>query len=184
MSDGLSLRALTPNDWELFRSARLKALQEHPDVFLRAYEAEAEIAESVWRETLDGKGKCVVGLFDTDRLIGFAGVFPWRDDATGHTGVLGMDYIEPAYRGRGLSRLLYQRRIEWGLNQKHLTRLVISHREGNEASRRANQAFGFEYQGRETIRWPDGTEADRWTYLLDLERLREAKGLVQKKDSL
>jgi len=34
-------------------------------------------------------------------------------------------------------------------------RLFISYREGNEASRRANQAFGFKYIGKEDIDWPD-----------------------------
>lgn len=151
MRDAISLRALTPDDWEIFRSARLNALKQHPEVYLSSYEAEAETPEVKWKETLNGNGKCVVALFDNDRLIGFAAVFTWRGDPTGKSGVLAMDYIEPTYRGRGLSRLLYQGRIDWALDQKQFARLVISQRQGNEASRRANQAFGFEYQGREKI---------------------------------
>jgi len=151
MRDAISLRALTPDDWEIFRSARLNALKQHPEEYLSSYEAEAETPEVRWKETLNGNGKCVVALFDNDRLIGFAAVFTWRGDPTGKSGVLAMDYIEPTYRGRGLSRLLYQGRIDWALDQKQFARLVISHRQGNEASRRANQAFGFEYQGREKI---------------------------------
>src|ERR1700733_5869738 len=108
MSDTISVRALMPDDWEILRSARLKALQEHPGVYLSSYKVEAEMPETKWKETLDGKGKYVVALFDNDRLIGFAGVFTWRGDPTGQSGVLAMDYIDPTYRGRGLSRLLYQ----------------------------------------------------------------------------
>jgi RimJ/RimL family protein N-acetyltransferase len=166
---------LTPDDWETFRSARLKALKEHPGVYLSSYAVEAEASEAEWKGMLDGKGKCVIALFDDDRLIGFAGVFTWRGDPKGKNGVLAMDYIEPSYRGRGLSRLLYQGRIDWALDQEQFAKLVISHRQGNEASRRANQAFGFEYVGRQKIRWPDGAEAEEWNYLLDLEKLRGAR---------
>jgi GNAT superfamily N-acetyltransferase len=74
--------------------------------------------------TLDGKGKCVFALFENDRLIGFAAVFTWRGDPTGQSGVLAMDYIEPTYRGHGLSRPLYQGRIDWALDQAQLARLV------------------------------------------------------------
>ena len=128
MRDAISLRALAPDDWEIFRSARLNALKQHREVYLSSYEAEAETPEVKWKETLNGNGKCVVALFDNDRLIGFAAVFTWRGDPTGKSGVLAMDYIEPTYRGRGLSRLLYQGRIDWALDQKQFARLVISHR--------------------------------------------------------
>src|ERR1700733_14358275 len=86
MSDTISVRALMPDDWEILRSARLKALQEHPGVYLSSYKVEAEMPETKWKETLDGKGKYVVALFDNDRLIGFAGVFTWRGDPPGRRG--------------------------------------------------------------------------------------------------
>ena len=83
MRDAISLRALTPDDWEIFRSARLNALKQHREVYLSSYEAEPETPEVKWKETLNGNGKCVVALFDNDRLIGFAAVFTWRGDPTG-----------------------------------------------------------------------------------------------------
>jgi RimJ/RimL family protein N-acetyltransferase len=172
MTEKISSRLLMSNDWQNFRAIRLKALQEHPDVYLGSYQAEAREPDSYWHETLDGNGKCILGLFDNNDLIGIGAVFTWRGDPMRQSGVMAMDYIEPRYRGRGFSRLLYQGRIEWALTQKQFTKLIISHREGNETSRRANQAFGFECQGKERIRWPDGTDADEWNYHLDLEKLR------------
>ena len=175
MTETISSRALTPIDWQIFRSVRLKALKAHPDVYLSSYEAEVGEPENYWKETLDGMGKRMFGLFDKDDLIGIAAVFTWRGDPTEQIGVLAMDYVDPGYRGRRLSRLFYQVRIDWALGQKQITKLVISHRESNESSRRANQAFNFEYEGRETIRWPDGAEAEEWRYFLDLEKLRNNK---------
>ena len=168
------LRELRPEDWRAFRSARLKALREHPDVYLSSYNSELEKPEWWWKETLDGKGKSVFGLFADGQLIGFAAVFTWRRDPSGCSGVMAMDYVAPQWRGKGLSRLLYQARIDWAVGQRQFARLVISHRDGNEISRKANQAFGFEYTGREVIQWPDGAKAEEWNYRLDLDKLRSA----------
>jgi RimJ/RimL family protein N-acetyltransferase len=63
-------------------------------------------------------------------------------------------------------------RIDWAKNYPSFKRLVISHRDGNEASRRANQAFGFKFIGKELIEWPDGGKAFDHTYELDLNLLR------------
>ena len=178
MPNEISLRALTQDDRRIFRSVRLQALQESPGVYLSSHENAVKLSEAEWKETLDGNRKCVFGLFDAastkePKLIGIAAIFTWRDDPTGRTGILAMDYVHPNYRGRGLSRLLYQGRIDWALDQPHLTRLVISHRAGNEASRRAMLSFGFEYQEQQTIRWPDGMDAEEWNYELNLENLRK-----------
>jgi RimJ/RimL family protein N-acetyltransferase len=149
----ITARALTAEDWEIFRH-RLRALRAHPGVYLGSYKDAAARTEREWKEMLDGHGKCIFGLFDRDRMIGLAAIFTSRDDPSGQSGVLAMDYIDPSYRGRCLSKLLYQLRIDWARQHQPFKRLVISHREGNEASRRANQAFGFKYIGKEDIAGP------------------------------
>ncbi len=166
-----SVKTLKQPDWESFRSIRLRALQEHPNLYLGTYKDTIARSESEWQAMLDGNGKCIFGLFDKDQLIGLAAVFTSRDDPTGKTAVMAMDYIESHYRGGHLSRMLYQARIEWA-KQQPFKRLVISHREGNEVSRRANQAFKFKFIGAEFIEWPDGKKALDYRYELDLEALR------------
>jgi RimJ/RimL family protein N-acetyltransferase len=168
----ITTRALTAQDWEAFRQIRLRALHEHPGVYLGSYKAAAARTETEWQEMLDSKGKCIFGLFDSDKIIGLAAVFTSREDSNGQSGILAMDYIDPLYRGRRLSKLLYQARIDWAKQYRPFKRLVISHREGNEASRRANQSFGFKFVGKEEIDWPDGTKALDYRYELDLAALR------------
>jgi RimJ/RimL family protein N-acetyltransferase len=141
MDHGILVRALAPKDRQIFRAIRLKALHAHPAVYLSSHRAEEKISESDWKDMLDGKGKCIFGLFATNQLIGLAAVFTWRNDPTGRTGVMAMDYIDAEYRGRHLSKLLYEARINWARDHLPFNRLIISHREGNEASHRANQAF-------------------------------------------
>ena len=106
--------------------------------------------------------------------VGLTGMVQDRRDETGQTGGLVMSYLQPPYRGRGLSRLLYQARLDWAIAQTNWTTLVVSCRAGNEASRRANQTFGFQLVSKEPIIWPDGAEADEWKYRLDLAALRNA----------
>lgn len=168
----ISVKALTSDDWQTFRAVRLAALKAHPGVFLRSYEEAIKISESGWKEMLDGNGKCIFGLFENNQLIGLAAVFTWLNDPSGQSGLMAMDYIDAKYRGRHLSRLLYEARINWAINYTPFKRLVTSHREDNEASRRANQAFGFKFIGKELIKWPDGSKALDYKYELDLESLR------------
>jgi len=170
----ITTRALTAEDWETFRQIRLRALREHPDVYSGSYGEAAGRTERDWIEMLDGKGKRIFGLFDGDRMIGLAAVFTSRDDPDGQSGVLAMDYIDPLYRGRRLSRLLYQVRIDWAKQHLPFRRLVVSHREGNEPSRRANQCFDFKFVGKEETDWPDGTKAPDYVYVLDLAALRNS----------
>jgi len=172
MSKSIAVRALRPDEWEIFRAIRLKALKAHPGVFLHPYENAVMQGEAYWREMLKGGDKEVFGLFDGVELCGIASVFTWREDPSRETGVFAMDYIDEAHRGRGLMKLLYRARIDWALMQKQFRSLVISHRVGNEASRRAMVAAGFVFKDKNVITWPDGIQDEEWNYTLDLDRLR------------
>ncbi|MFA4994671.1 MAG: GNAT family N-acetyltransferase [Bdellovibrionales bacterium] len=169
MKSEIFARPLTPNDWQMFRDVRLRALRGHPDVFLRSYETEKKLSEMDWKNTLDGKGKCVIGLFDDNQLIGLAAVFPRQGDLGEQYGLMAMDYIDGKYRGRHLSKLLYEARVDWAKNSG-FKKLMTSHREGNEASRRANQAFGFRFTDKTLTEWPDGSKAMEYNYELELGR--------------
>ncbi len=171
----ISIRPLNPADLQAFKAMRLKALQSSPGVFLGTYQDAVARPDSEWLDMLDQKGKCVFGLYDSDQIIGITAVFTQKEDPEGKTGVSAMSYIEPEYRGRGLAKLLHEARIAWGIEHLPWKRLVIGHREGNEASCRATMAQGFEFTGKKKITWPDGTEGWDYNYALDLEKLRRAQ---------
>ncbi len=81
-----------------------------------------------------------------------------------------MSYLLPEYRGRGLSRLFYEARLRWIVEQERFERVVVSHRRSNEPSKRANERFGFVMTGTARTTWPDGTDDDELLYELRLER--------------
>ena len=107
--DALTVRALAVSEWELFREFRLTALKEAPGVFATSHADAAQRTPETWQSLVSGPTNQIFGLFDGERLVGITGAFAWPDDRSGETATLVMSYIVPAYRGRGLSRLLYAR---------------------------------------------------------------------------
>jgi RimJ/RimL family protein N-acetyltransferase len=170
-----TIRALNTGDWAAFKAMRLRALQINPGVYLATYAETIARPDDSWREMLGSPEKCFFGLYDGEKLIGITGVFTWDQDPHKQTGFMGASFIEPDYRGHGFAKFLHKARIDWGIGYLPWKRLVIGHREGNEPSRRAILAQGFQFIGKKKITWPDGVEDWDYNYELDLEKLRRAQ---------
>ena len=168
----ISIRTLDAADLETLKAMRIRALTLHPDLFLESVEATQERPKAYWLETLDNKGKCVFGLYEGTKAIGFTAVFTWRLDSSKKTGIMAMSFIEPEYRRRGYSSYLYKARIEFALGHEQWTKLHVSHREGNNASRAAMIKHGFGYVNSEEKDFPDGSRDQEHNYELDLVALR------------
>lgn len=171
----IHIRALNPEDWRIVKDLRLEALRAQPGVFGGSYESEVKNPDDFWRDTLSGGNKQVFGLFDDDKLIGITAAFTHRDDPSGETGLFAYTFLRPDYRKRGLSNYFYEARIAFALQHLKWKKLVIGHREGNEPSRHAMIAHGFEFTHKTRKIWPDGVEADEYHYMIDLEKLRRAE---------
>lgn len=164
----ITIRPFHPDEWQRFRDFRLAALQAAPGVYGTHHDEAAGRSEVQWRGTVHGAFNQSFGLFDGSALIGITAVFTWPEDATGRTAMLAGSFIADAYRGRQLSRLLYDIRLEWIRQRRRFTRVVVGHRLSNEASRRANQHYGFTPFLRRPHTWPDGTTEDEIFYELAL----------------
>lgn len=170
----VAIRALTPDEWPQFRAIRLKALAADGGNFFRTVAEERDRPVEHWREMLESDDGAVFGLFDGAALIGITAVYVDRAIAARDTAGLGMTWVEPAHRGRGLSAMIYRERIVWA-KAKGLTRILVSHRDGNEPSRRAMLAHGFRRTGAAPHAWPDGATVDNISYELPLETLVERR---------
>ena len=166
MSD-VYIKQLKWDDWQDYKSIRLHALKEHPGVYFADYDETVKLPDSFWQEPLDSDHAVVFGIYDGDNMIGLAGVFTWREDPTGKTAIFAMDFIHRDYRGKGLTKLLYQARLEWvRARTAQFDKAAIGHRAGNEASRRAIISHDFKLVGKEICQWPDGTEDLEYNYEL------------------
>ncbi|MCB1840953.1 MAG: GNAT family N-acetyltransferase [Alphaproteobacteria bacterium] len=171
--DSISLRILTPEDFEIFRSVRLKALADNMDFFRGNLEANIERPDSDWQNILDGNDQQILGLFDSGYLIGISGVFTWDEDSSGETGILAMSYIDPAYRRRNYSSLFFKARIDFAVKHLPWNCLAVTHRRGNESARHAILRHGFTLFKTRQTDWSDGTRDKEYMYLMDLESLRD-----------
>jgi GNAT superfamily N-acetyltransferase len=157
----MNIRTLSPSEWTMFRDLRLFALQSAPGMFESTYAQAATRSEADWRALLGSPHQQIFGLFDSEKLVGIAGVFTSREDpATAH---LVMDFLLPEYRGRKLWRGMYEARLDWVRSRKTFRRAIVAARESNAPSLAAMSGAGFKQTHREAHTWPDGvTEDEIW----------------------
>lgn len=165
MLENISIRRLEEKDWRELRYIRLKAVRSEPSLFLKSYEEEAAVSEDEWKSRLSSESGAIFGLFDSGRIIGITGSFRFRESPE-DTAIFGMSYLEPEYRGKGLSKMLYVPRLAWVRAQEGIRRVIISHREGNEASRGSILKWGFRPYEKEVTTFGDGSKAKEHKYEL------------------
>lgn len=169
ISTDISIRQWSESDWQTYRAIRLEALTENADVFGASFDGEASKDNSFWKDRLKGPDKgTAFGLYDGSTVIGLTGIYR---DWNGREGVaiLCMSYIRADYRRKGLSDLLYKARIDWAKAQGDIRILEVGHREGNDASRGANQRWGFVFKGiDEKHPYGNGDQARNYIYQLEI----------------
>ncbi|MBL8641226.1 MAG: GNAT family N-acetyltransferase [Alphaproteobacteria bacterium] len=173
MLDTISIRSWTENDWVAFRAIRLEALKHTEHVFGVSYDHALNLSEEYWTDTLqDTYNGAVFGLYDGENVIGLTAVFRHRDHKS-DTVIFAMSYIRKNYRGRGLSDLLYKARLDWAEQQEGIVSIWIGHRDGNQASFRANQRHGFQLISTEDMTFGDGTTDKHYTYELKINKNKQ-----------
>ena len=173
--NNMEIRELVPDDWEIFRNIRLFALKTEPGKFSSNYTLESGFSEQEWRGRLSGPVRAYFGLFDNDRIVGITGVVRVNQDMESSDVVLVASFLKPEYRRQGLSRMFYQARLDWAAKQPGVKNVLVSHRESNIASQRANQAFGFVMTGKEMMEWPDGMKENQVLYTLDISGYKNSR---------
>jgi RimJ/RimL family protein N-acetyltransferase len=165
----VSIRQLNENDWREFSQVRLKALKTDPLVFGSNYEKESQFTEADWRSRLQAKDSAVFMLFENETPIGITGVSVFRDDPTNRTAMFWGSWLEPDFRGKGLSEMIYRARIDWAQRHPTVERIIVAHRASNLASKYANQKHGFVFTRTHEIVWSDGATEDEVCYELKLD---------------
>jgi GNAT superfamily N-acetyltransferase len=133
------IRRIDPDDWELLRDVRLRALREDPDAFLSTHAEESAFAESVWRERAGNADGASFVLLDEGAAEGVAtGIAP---DDPKIVVLVGM-WVAPALRGTGVAGELVARVIEWA-RARGSDRVLLSVEGANERAARLYASCGF-----------------------------------------
>lgn len=164
----ISIRQLNENDWQKLAQIRLKALQSDPMVFGSNYERESKMTEADWRSRLSAEDSASFMIFDDETPIGMTGVGVDKDDSTKKTALFWGSWLAPDFRGKGLSKLIYETRISWAKAQPTVERIIVSHRASNLSSQFANQKHGFVFTHKKEKIWTDGATEDELFYELKI----------------
>jgi len=138
MSD-ITVRALTEADWELFRSVRLRALEESPEAFVAQHADEEQQPQEFWTERIARSQRL---LAEADgQPVGIASVGSVEDqpDAAQLFGL----WVEPSRRGSGVATALVRAGAETAAAQgrHHLLYWV-----GTDNGRAVAFASGFGFR--------------------------------------
>lgn len=158
-----SVRPFASDEWQALKAIRLEALKNEPGNFGANYADNLALPDEKWQERLQQSDQKFFALVHDNEIVGMTGAYLKTPDEV----VLIASYIRAAHRGKSLSRLLYEARINWA-RDAGAKAVIVSHRKTNLASMRANQNFGFTFTHEKDDTWPDGTVEPNVYYKLTL----------------
>lgn len=141
MSDLVTVRLLTPDDWAVAREVRLAALADAPEAFASSLERERARTEHDWREMLAPERGVRAVAEAGGAVAGVVGAFSRGD----HGEVVWM-WTRPERCGQGVGAALVTFAVDWCAGNGLPCRLWVV--DENESARRFYERLGFAYTGR------------------------------------
>lgn len=168
----VEIRALTPDDWRVWRALRLAALAEAPYAFgsrLADWQGAGD-REERWRDRLAIDGVHLVAELDGSPVGMASGVL---DEEVAEAAELISMWVEPIARGRGVAGALIAAVEEWARAQG-FRELRLAVAEGNAGADAAYRRAGFARADRPANPMPDGV---RLEYVMAKPLLRTPRPL-------
>lgn len=134
----LEIKLLAPDEWQVLRAIRLRALRESPEAFTSHYEAEARLSERHWRQRLVNAEWVVADERGT--IVGIAGLV--EGEQPHEEQHIESAWVAPTHRRRGVFRSLLAGLTELG-RQACLRELPLWVLEENTAALLAYTRLGF-----------------------------------------
>jgi|SRR5688572_2714616 len=146
----MEIRALDSGDVAAFRALRLAALRECPTAFSSSYEEECDlpVAQQAQRMAPDAD-HVIFGALDGETLVGTIGLHRETRLKLAHKAVIWGVYVAPAFRGRGVGRMLLERALAHAKSMSDLLQVTLGVNTANAAAIALYQAVGFEPFGLE-----------------------------------
>jgi len=153
----MEILRIGPDEWEVFRELRLRALREAPYAFGSRYDDWAEAPETSWRDRLANVPLNLVARMDGE-LVGMAsGVVEDEDGAE----LISM-WVDPAARGSAVAAALIEAVVEWARSAGRATYLMV--RSENARAIAAYARAGFVDLGIPTGQSPDEPPENRMVH--------------------
>lgn len=139
----ITARVLAGPDWQVYRDLRLRALKDSPDAFGTTYEESCQRPDEYWMsrlKDLSADADLPLVAEGSGRQVGLA----WGriEPADPGTAQVFQMWVVPAWRGRGVGRLLLRRIVDWARGRQ-VDAVVLSVACGNEPARLLYETAGF-----------------------------------------
>lgn len=135
----VTIYTLTPDDWELFRDLRLRALADAPAAFGSRLADWRDAPEERWRQRLEAVPLNLAALLDR-HPVGMASA-----TVEDHGVELISMWVAPEARGTGVSAALTDTAVAWAADRERGTFLMV--RGDNARAIAAYERAGFVGQG-------------------------------------
>lgn len=144
------IRRLVPSDAVAYQSLRLVALRESPTAFSSSHEEECDTALStIEAQMAPDSGRNRFGAFDGAALVAVVGVGRHAALKVRHKAFIAGMYVAPAWRGKGVGRLLLEQALAFADAMPGLHQVTLAVTADNGAAVALYQSMGFAVYGRE-----------------------------------
>jgi RimJ/RimL family protein N-acetyltransferase len=146
----ITYKKLAPTDSEIYRSIRLKCLQEFPNNFTTDYETERKKEKLIFSTYIErgNEENFVLGAFDRLEGIGICGFFRENKTRTRHRGALIQIYVAREYQGQGVGKQLVLRSMKKAFEEVGVEQIVLGVVAGNDGAKAMYEKCGFKEYGR------------------------------------
>ena len=154
MKQAISVRRFSPADWPLYKSLRLRSLEESPDAFGSTLELECGRADAAWAERLHNAALSGRDCALFAQIEGVPSGLVWAKADASDTGCVNLFqlWVTPEARGRGVGDALLHAAIDWA-RQYGAGLVKLGATCGDTAAIRLYQRAGFvEVGDRELLR--------------------------------
>ncbi len=152
---------LKPNEWQLYKDLRLKALKEEPKAFSSTFEDNSKHPDEFWTRRLEDASKnntqWLLFAKAHDEIIGMVGAFLEKEIDNAHVIAV---YVVPEARGRGISKLLMTELLKKIRTNRLIKKITVEVNLEQEAALNLYKTSGFEVIKQYRMTLGDGKEHD------------------------
>lgn len=137
------IRRVNPDDVEVYREVRLRALQDSPSAFASTYEAELAEPDEHWADRVaraaTGNERAMFLAYDGAECVGLAGCV---EDQQGADRQLVSMWVAPSHRGSGVAGRLVDAVLAWAADVG-AGQIALWVTRSNDRARRFYERAGF-----------------------------------------
>jgi RimJ/RimL family protein N-acetyltransferase len=133
------IRRVEPEDWQLLRGVRLRALREDPTAFLATYDQESAFEDAQWQDRASQANGASFVAVDGETAEGLATGLIVENSET--VVLVGM-WVAPRLRGTGVAGELVDSVVAWA-RERGVARVRLSVERGNDRAARLYERCGF-----------------------------------------